>query len=145
MLFINNNVWVCVYALFVCKHVLQTCIFVCNLIFLLFVYKACMCACVCVCEQRFRSGPLESYPISQRIKSRLVYNLLYFVSLRSHVICSRQPTYLLITPSVSVPCSPIGLKMQKLGYQDNIRKETAASITSWRGMEWKVNTINISR
>lgn len=92
-----------------CVHMFG--IFVCNLIFLLFVYKASMCAnntsAVCVLW-----GPGI---ISHITKSCLVYNLLYFISLRSHVICSCQPTYLLITSCVFCPLCSHWLKGAEVG------------------------------
>lgn len=130
--------------LYVCTHVLQISLCV-TLYFCCFCTKqACVCAWTTL-QQCAYSWALDSYPVSQRIKSCLVYNLLHFISLRSHVICSRQPTYLLITPVFSVLCCLIGLKVQNLGYQDNIRKE-AAFFNHWlEGMEWRVTTIYISR
>lgn len=101
----------CVYTVCVCTHVLRMCIFVCNLIFLLFVYKASMCAnntlALCVL--------LDPEIISHITKSCLVYNLLYFTSLRSHVICSCQPTYPLITPCVFCPLFSHWLKGAEVG------------------------------
>lgn len=47
--------------------------------------------------------------------SKKVYNLLYFISLRSHVICSCQPTYFLITPCVFYPLLSHWLRGAEVG------------------------------
>lgn len=80
----------CVYN--VCVHMLGRHLYAC---------KVCVGTTLQPCAY---SWVLDSYPMSQSIKCFLVYYLLYFISLRSHVICSPQPTCLLITLVFSVFC-----------------------------------------
>lgn len=114
MLFIKNNAWACEYILHVHEHMFCKCVSLC-----VTLYSCCLCtkqACVwTTLWQCVYSRALKSYPIPQRIKSCLVYNLLYFTSLRSHVICSCQPTYLLITPCVFCPLFSHWLKGAEVG------------------------------
>lgn len=100
----------CVYN--VCVHMLGRHLYAC---------KVCVGTMLQPCAY---SWVLDSYPMSQSIKCFLVYYLLYFISLRSHAICSPQPTCLLITLVFSVFCCFVVTS----GNQEN-KKKKGASIT----------------
>lgn len=110
------------------------CIFVCNLIFLLFVYKASVCvnntlaACVLL-------GPgIISHITKDKVLPCIQPALFHFprescnLFLPAHLPPKNPPVF-------SVPCSLIGFKVQKLGYKGNIKKDAVCINHSSEGME----------
>lgn len=70
------------------------------------------------------------------MKSFLVHSPPHFTSLRGHVICSRQPTYLLITPGVFSALFSCWLKSTRLSLSQQYKEERRQSVSIRSCRRW---------